>query len=171
MNGIQRRLLGLCLPPLLFCGFDMTLTLHGQPAQYWAGNYSQVNELSPTLGTWLRISPVAFVLGCTLLAALAVTIILLLPDALALIASIAGVMSGTYGASTWILYGTHWRYGYQCMAGLVLLAAILLGLAIRYGWNAQPAEEYRLPIPSFWRYFLAVILVAIVLYLSLRPSA
>ena len=55
--------LGLCLPPLVFCLLDAAITLFGQSAQYWAGDYAQVNEGSPTFYDLLQIRPAASVVG------------------------------------------------------------------------------------------------------------
>jgi hypothetical protein len=63
MNGVWRRFIGLCLPPVALCLLDATLTLTGQTEFYWAGDYSQVNEGSPTFHQLLSIHPLAFVAG------------------------------------------------------------------------------------------------------------
>ena len=41
MSEWHRRLLGLGLPCLLTWVIDFALTLHGQPPEYWAGDYSR----------------------------------------------------------------------------------------------------------------------------------
>ncbi len=167
---VKRRLLGLCLPPLLFWALDNTLTLIGQSADYWAGNYSAANEASPTFNQLLKIHPIAFVLGDIAWAAVFVGIILLLPDTLALIISIAVTFGHAVGAATWIL----WRFGYQYQASLALLlgSAIVLGLGIRYGWRAAPAEEYQLRGWSWrWRWIVSACLFAVGVYLYLWPRS
>ena len=111
MSGVRRRLIGLGLPPILFFAVDMGMTLWGQPAAYWAGDYSKVNEASPALESWLRVSPLAFVAGCAGIALAAIALVVLLPDVLALVASIAGVMGGAFGASTWLIYSGRFQYG------------------------------------------------------------
>jgi hypothetical protein len=37
MSGFRQKFPGLCLPPILFCVLDFTLTLVFQPAEYWQG--------------------------------------------------------------------------------------------------------------------------------------
>jgi hypothetical protein len=165
MRAIERRLIGLALPPVAFCALDMSLTLWGQSAEYWAGNYSHVNEVSPTLNSLLQISPVAFIVGCVSIALLGVTTILLLPEGLALITSIAGVLGGTYGASTWLLFRFH--CGYPWINLLLLSAAVVLGVAIRFGWQARPEPGYYLPLRPLWRWTLAVMFVAILIWIIL----
>lgn len=168
MASVKRRFLGLCLPPLAFAALDGTLTLTGQSAEYWSGAYSRVNEASPTFHELLAIHPLAFVAGLIGFSAVFVSIILLLPDTLALIMSIAATLGHTIGAATWIL----WRYefGYQACNALFLLSAILVGLGIRWGWQAGPPDEYRLPASlAKWRWVLSGILFAIGLYIALWP--
>ncbi len=89
MTGVRQRIAGLCLPPLLFAALDGGLTLAGQSAEYWTGALNDVNEGSPIFHHALAYHPLAF---CGLMAAWAavfVGVILLLPDTVALIASIA----------------------------------------------------------------------------------
>jgi len=168
MNGVRNRLLGLCLPPLVLCALDNTVTLLGQSAAYWAGNYLQVNEASPTANHLLQIHPIALIVGTAMWMAVFVCIILLLPDALALIVSIAVTFGHAAGAATWLLWRFH--YGYQAANGLWLASAVLLGLGIRHGWRAVPSCQYRL---SGWllrvRWLLIAGLFAIGVYLFLWP--
>ena len=168
MTGVKNRLLGLCLPPLAFCTLDATLTLLGQSADYWAGNHVRANEASPTFSQLLQSHPAAFVVGNLMWAAMFVGLILLLPDALALIVSIVVTVGHTFGAATWLVVRFHCRY--QSCMGLFLLSAILLGAGIYWGWRARPEQEFRL---SGWRSILrwasSVLLIGIAVYLFLWP--
>ena len=168
MTGFRNRLLGLCLPPLLLCALDVTATLLGQSAEYWAGDYLRVNEGSPTFNHLLQIHPLAFVVGIVAWIAVFVGIILLSPDVLALILSIAVTFGHAAGAATWLLWRFH--YGYQALNGLWLASAVLLGLGIRYGWQAAPSCEYRISGWPYWlRWLLIAGLFAIGVYLFLWP--
>ena len=168
MNGVRHRLLGLCVPPLLLCAADNTVTLLGQSAAYWAGDYLQVSEMSPTFNHLLTIHPVAFIAGVLVWMAVLVGMILLLPDTLALILSIAATFGHTVGLATWLLW--RFQYGYQAINGLFLAAAVILGVGMRWGWQAVSASQYRL---SGWRSGLRWVLVAglfaIATYLFLWP--
>jgi hypothetical protein len=97
-----------------------------------------------------------------------VGLILLLPDTLALIASLAVTFGHTVGAATWLLF--RFQYGYQACNGLFLLSAVLLGLGIRVGWQAVPAHAYRL---TGWspvlRWGLVAGLFGVGVYLFLWP--
>lgn len=170
MRGVGRRLLGLCLPPLLAWALDISLTLIGQAPQYWAGDYSAVNEGSPTFNHLLAVHPLAFALGAAVWAGIFVAIVLLLPDALALIVSIAVTLGHAAGAATWIV----WRFGfgYQMCNALFLGVAIALGVGIRYGWRATPEEPYELPGWSWRRrWTIAAALFAVAVYLFLWPRS
>ena len=168
MSAFQRRFLGLCLPPLLVCLLDNVLTLLGQPAGFWQGNIDLVNEASPTFHQLLAIHPLAFIAGGLIWVAVFVGFILLVPDTLALIASIAVTFGHTAGAATWLIW--RFEYGYQACNGLFLLSALLLGLGIRHGWQARPSEEFPLRIlPPVGRWLLAAALLAVAVYLFLWP--
>ncbi len=170
MTGVRQRFLGLCLPPLAFSLLDGSLTLAGQSAQYWGGAHSQVNEGSPTFHTLLSVHPLAFAAGLLVWMAVFVGIILLLPDTLSLIVCIAVTLGHTVGAATWVLWQS--QYGYQACNGLFLLAAVALGLGIKWGWRAGPPGEYRLPwLSAMWRWVLAAALFAVGVYLFLWPHS
>ena len=170
MGGIGRRVLGLCLPPLVFCILDGAVTLLGQSVEYWSGDYVRVNEASPTFNHLLQIHPAVYVFGILVWAVVFVGIILLLPDTLALIVSIAVTFGHTVGAATWLLYRFH--FGYQACNGLFLLSAVLLGLCIRLGGRASPAQEYRLPDwPPIVRWVLVAVLFGVGMYLFLWPRS
>ncbi len=168
MRPIYGRLLGLCLPPLLTWAADISLTLAGQPPPYWAGNFAAVNEASPTFHGLLAIHPLAFVLGAAAWAGIFVAVILLLPDAAALIVSIAVTLGHAAGAATWLLWRFH--FGYQLCNALFLAVAVALGIGIRYGWQAAPPARYELAGWPFGRRLaIAAVLFAVAVYLFLWP--
>ncbi len=168
MEGVGRRLMGLCLPPLALCALDGTLTALGQSAAYWAGDYTRVNEASPTFNHLLEIHPAAYAVGVLAWAAVFVGIILLLPDTLALIVSITVTFGHTVGAASWLLW--RFQFSYQLCNGLFFASAVLLGLGIRWGWRAVPDQDYRLQgWPRGLRWILALALFGVGVYLFLWP--
>jgi hypothetical protein len=168
MSGVKQRFLGLCLPPLLLCILDFVVTMVGQSAQYWAGNYASVNEGSPTFHDLLQTHPAAFIAGGAVYVVVFVSLILLLPDMLALIVSVSTTIGHTEGAATWLWYRFH--YGYQLCMGLTLLSAMLIGVGIRWGWHAYPDREYRLwKWPPIIRWGLVCLLFSVGVYLFLWP--
>jgi hypothetical protein len=168
MSGVRQRFVGLCLPPLAFSVLDNALTLAGQSAEYWGGAYDRVNEASPTFQHLLASHPLAFVGGVLVWMTVFVGIILLLPDTLALVVCLAVTFGHAAGSATWMLW--RFQYGYQAVNGLLLLAAVVLGLGIRYGWRAGPPEPYWLP-PRIARrrWILSAVLFAVGVYLFLWP--
>ena len=168
MTRLGHRLLGLCLPPLVFVALDNGVTLIGQSAKYWAGTYRSANEASPTFNYLLQIHPAAFVMGSLVWVALIVAVILLLPDFLALITSIVVTFGHTIGAATWLLY--RFNYGYQMCLGLLLMSSTILGSGVYWGWQAKPLHKDPL---SNWspvlRWTLIALLVGIAVYVFLWP--
>jgi hypothetical protein len=167
MLGMRNRFLGLCLPPLLICLLDGALTLIGQSPQYWAGDYSRAIEGSPTFNTMLNLSPWAAVALMALWIGVFVGIILLLPDTLALIVSIAVTFGHTAGAATWLYL--RFPYGYQLCNALFLFTAVLLGTCIRWGWQAIPAQHYHFGRKPILRWAAVAVLFAVGVYLFLWP--
>src|SRR5437868_3340924 len=80
MTGLRQRFLGLCLPPLVFCVLDFTLTLIGQPAEYWQGDRTSIIEGSPNFHYLLTVHPTDFVVGVLVWIAIFVALLLLLPS-------------------------------------------------------------------------------------------
>jgi hypothetical protein len=168
MTGVEGRLLGLCVPPLAFCALDNGLTLLGQSASYWAGHYHRVNEASPTFNHLLQIHPAAFVAGIFAWTMVFVAMILLLPDVLALIASIVVTFGHAVGAATWLMFRFH--YAYQISLGLFLASSAMLGAGIYWGWQARPAHGD--PLLKRWlllRWTLIVGFFGAAVYLFLWP--
>src|SRR3954469_5094241 len=79
-----RRLLGLCLVPVLLAALDGCLTLKGQPQAYWAGDHLQVLEGTP--GFYILLTH---------------GMILLLPPTLALATCLGFTLGHAIGAFSW----------------------------------------------------------------------
>jgi len=171
VKGLRQRFFGLCVPPLVFCALDTILTLLGQTAEYWkGGQLAYDNESSPTFHYLLSVHPAAFVAGIAGWAAILVVVLLLLPDTLALIVSVAVVLGHAVGAATWLLF--HFKFGYQICNGLFLLAAVAIGIGVRWGCQANPSEALRLDrMPQVLRWTLIVLLIGIGVYLFLWPRS
>jgi hypothetical protein len=168
MNGLRPRFLGLCLPPMLFCVLDFTLTLVWQPAEYWHGDRTCIIEGSPTFHQLLTISPAVFVVGVLVWMALFVSLLLLLPDTPALLTSVAISFGHTAGTAAWLR--GRFSFDYQLLVGLFVLSAVSIGLRIRWGWQAAPREPVRLGrLSGLWRWAVIVALVAVTVYLFLWP--
>jgi hypothetical protein len=170
MNGVRQRFLGLCLPPMAFCLLDCALTLAGQSAAYWGGAYRPaqrgVADIQPPAGhapAGVRRGDPGMDGGiCRHTAAVA--------RHARLIVCIVVTLGHTAGAATWVLF--RFQYGYQACNGLFLLAAAALGIGVRWGWQAAPRQEYRLPfLTGAWRWALAAVLFGVGVYLFLWPRS
>src|SRR6266496_314414 len=103
MSQFTRRLLGLCLAPVLVWSVDCALTLCCQSEAYWAGGVARntdgvtalhhygasVNEVSPTSRYLLTVHQLAYVAGTVLEMLVLCSLILLLPPTLALTTCLA----------------------------------------------------------------------------------
>lgn len=169
-SSLWPRLLGLCCVPILFCLLDTSVTLAGQSADYWSGNFSEPEESCPTLFRLLSIHPVAFVGGMLIWIVAFTVLIVLLPDVLALIASIGITFGHTAGAASWLLW--RYQYGYQECNALFLVAATGLGLGIYYGWRWQPqtAVKYLPRISMAWRVGIVSSVLMGATYMFLWPQ-
>jgi hypothetical protein len=101
------------------------------------------------------------------LTAVAVMIVLL-PDTLALILSIAVTFGHTAGALTWVRR-MRIEYQYQLCIAVLLCCAIAIALGIRWGWQASPRVPHELPISARWRWATLALLGALAAYLFLWP--
>jgi hypothetical protein len=171
MSKRRRRVLGLCLPPVLLCLVDCVVTLAGQPPAYWSGNFASANELSPTFAQLLHTHPLAFVAGTAVILSVYVALIVLLPEVIATILSVALTLGHTFAASTWLgAYSDN--FPYQLVNGFFVLSATVLGLSLH--WAYQPGDDSRSDTRrggshQALRWGLAVLLVAVVSYLYLIP--
>jgi hypothetical protein len=169
MPQLRRRLLGLCLLPTLLACLDSALTLGGQSAAYWAGNYSRVNEASPTFHQLLAYHPLAYFAGQAGWILVFTLMILLMPQTLALMTSIAVTLGHTLGAASWFVFRLH--YGYQLCSGLFLMTAIGLAVGIRWGWQAEPRSDEPIgrKLPMAFRWAVIGLLFSVAAYLFLWP--
>jgi hypothetical protein len=133
----KRRLLGLGIPCLLAFSFDVGMTFSGQPAEYWAGDYSQTNEASPVIRKLFQMHPAAAAAGEAVWAAIILIWVILLPETLATIAAIAIVFGHTAGGFTWlhILPDRRW---FQPLNGLLVVAAAVVGSGLH--WSLKNAR-------------------------------
>jgi hypothetical protein len=138
MNGMSRspavrRFLGLCVPFLLVMAVDGCVTLAGQPAEYWAGDYGRVNEGSVTFRDLLLAHPAAFVAGLAANGAIVSLLILLLPRLLALMTALTATIGHTWGATTWLAFRFQFSYA-QCQL-FFCCVALVLSICLTQAWT------------------------------------
>ena len=121
ISMIHPRRFWLVLPVALLFGLDVTFTLIGQPASYWAGDRRTANEANPFAYELLVLHPGLFVglaLAWTaLLGAVIVRRTHRPSTALAMIVAIAHALGG----SSWLLRSGDW--GLALAGGYLVLAS------------------------------------------------
>ena len=159
MSDSTRRLLGIGIPCLLAFLLDSGLTLHGQPAEYWAGDYSNTNEGGPLFRRLFMYHPLAVVAGYAVWAGILAGLIVLLPEVLAVIFSIAVVFGHVGGAYSWltVMINVGW---YQTANGLFLAAAIILGVGLHWYLRGPVPKRSESRMPIWLRWGLILLLVA-----------
>ena len=163
------RSLWIVVPPILLCCLDISLTLFGQSPAYWAGNYQDVNEISPSFRVYLTTHPLVFAGMGLVWIAIFSSLIAILPEKVGMTISIAIVIGHTTGSATWLLY--RFNFYLACIA-LCLFTSIAIVTSFNMG-RSDTGETLidwsRTPVPSWTRWILAVLLVAISLWWFLIP--
>ena len=132
-----RRLLGLCLIPVLLAVLDGSVTLIGQPAAYW-NDHSRVLEGTPGFRILLTHSPAAFIAGHLVWQLAFVGMILLLPSTPALAISLMFTLNHTIGAFSWI---NRFHFPYVRELPFVINAIAAAGLALGICWWTRSPHD------------------------------
>ena len=101
---MRQSRLWLCVGPVAFCLLDVGLTLHGQPVEYWHGDYGTAFEGNPFFRWFLQQHPFAglgIVVAWISVFSLA---ILWLPTKLARVAAFTVLFGHTLGAASWLVH-------------------------------------------------------------------
>jgi hypothetical protein len=122
----------LWVAPVFCCTLDASLTLIGQPADYWAGERDAANEANPLARLLLLWHPLAFAAGIVAAMLFYALLLGLLPRNLARLASFGILFPHSLGVGMWCvsLLGLA---GYVVAAVWLLLASWLLGWSWRGG--------------------------------------
>jgi len=166
---LPRNTFWLLLPPIAMCLLDNGITLYGQSNAYWNGNYADVNELSPSFAHFLSIHPLAFLGAVLLWIVIFSTLILLLPEKLALMLMVAIVIAHMAGAASWLVYRFH---SYQSGNLLVLVTSVLIVFAFKRGQNTDGLSAFnweRTGFPSWVRWLVILGLAAIPVWWYIVP--
>jgi hypothetical protein len=151
----KRRLLGVGIPCLLALLLDAGLTTLGQSGEYWDGDYSAVKEGNTFFRQLFAIHPGAAVAGYVVWAGVLTALVLLLPEVVAVVLSIAVVFGHVGGAYTWMQhfgwvepFGQGW---FQTAGGLLPAAAVVLGLGLCWGLTETGRPQTNVAGPSMPR--------------------
>lgn len=163
------RRLGMVLPFLLAFLLDWSLTLYGQTAEYWAGNYACANETSPFFRGLFMIHPLAAIAGQLVWVGLILELLVLLPEFLAMILFILVVFGHMMGAYSWMILDiTVGTYQFGMVTNLA--TALLLGLGLHWSQRA-PLQNGTSEgtLPTWLRYGLIPLLSGTALLIVFAP--
>jgi len=127
-KALLKRRLWLCLPAFITYALDVIATLFGQPANYWAGAYHEVNELNPISHQLLTIHPLLYIVYRIVTFGSISLLIVLLPVTLAKLLSTFLVLEHLIGANDWLKYVFHISRDVRVL--LTWVVAILFTLAL-----------------------------------------
>jgi hypothetical protein len=168
------------LPCLLPWVLDVTLTLHGQPPEYWAGDYTRTTEGAAFYRRLYEIHPSAGVGGNLLFIGLIGALLVLLPERLAVVLALAAAFGSTWGASTWVerhlitraAWGSPTGVGwYQAVNALFLMTAALAGVGIRWVVRSSALRPGSCPcrLADRWRWALIFLFVSALVAIAFVP--
>jgi hypothetical protein len=174
MSDLRHRLIGMGLPCLLALALDATLTMCGQPEEYWAGDYSQTNEGAPFHRKLFTLHPAAAVAGYAAWGGILIGLILLLPEALAVVLAVAVVFGHTVGAYTWVeaWLGAGITVGwFQTARGMFPASAVVLGAGLYWSLRLYPQgrEGAKRPWNPSVRWGLIAVLFGTACYMVFFP--
>ncbi|MCX7045874.1 MAG: hypothetical protein NTX50_10380 [Candidatus Sumerlaeota bacterium] len=112
----------LCLAPLVAGVTDYVLTLLGQSAKYWGGNYHATRESAPHARWLLQLHPAWFLVAAALYIMAYCAAIVVLPARLSKTLAIGLVIGHCWGVASWLQY----RYGsyWACILYFIICAAL-----------------------------------------------
>jgi hypothetical protein len=139
---VMRSRVWLCVGPLLFCLLDGAVTLHGQPAAYWAGQYDQAVEWNPLVRWFMVRHPLLLLAGACGWVLLFSSLILLLPDNTARVVAFLVQLDHTIGAASWLT-----RFGALGWAGCVALFLVSRAV-MEVTWRAAARAALRAGAPG-----------------------
>jgi hypothetical protein len=126
--------LWLCVAPAVLATLDKAMTLWGQPAEYWAGDYTGYNELNPVSAWSLGWHPLALVVQNFLWISAFGLLIVVLPRRMAKILALAIAMGHAAGVGWWLLIILQWF-------PLVMIHFLASAALLVFTWERADAES------------------------------
>jgi len=105
---IYRNHARMCCGPVVACLCDLTVTLTGQSAEYWSGNWEAVTEGNPIPHWLLTQHPLALCGGIAVWIAVFCTAILRLRPQAARVVALVVMLGHATAAGTWLLNMEPW---------------------------------------------------------------
>lgn len=122
----------MCCGPVVACLCDLTVTLGGQSAQYWSGNWAAVTEGNPIPRWLLTQHPLALCGGIAVWIAVFCTAILRLGSQPARVVSLVVMLGHATAAGTWLLNMKPWGIFYA--GSLLVFLKLVDWLACQRGF-------------------------------------
>jgi hypothetical protein len=129
----MRSRLWLVVPVALLCAADAGLTLAGQSAAYWAGDYAAAVEANPFARPFLVQSPWLFIGLAAAWLVVVAAIVLAWRHPLAVWLAVLVAAAHAVGGASWLTRGSPW----QLVAAGVYLAVAAQGWA--WCWHRSSA--------------------------------
>lgn len=105
--GLSRRT-WLLAPAAGLCAADVGLTLAGQPAEYWAGDYATAVEVNPVAYALLAVGPGVFVAFAVCWLAVLAAVVLRWPHPLGGWLAVGVAIVHAIGGSSWLAHSGGW---------------------------------------------------------------
>jgi hypothetical protein len=125
----------MCCRPVVACLCDLTVTLSGQSAEYWSGNWAAVTEGNPIPHWLLTQHPLALCGGIAVWIAVFCTAIFRLSPRPVRTVAIVVMLGHATAASTWLLNMKPWGILYAC--GLLAFLKLIDWSICQRGYTAS----------------------------------
>lgn len=133
--SIERKL-WLCIPVIITDLIDITVTMLGQPAEYWNGSYDLVREFNP-IARWFMVLHPAGALVYIILDILMISLlIIVLPMLLSKILSAFWAIGSAKAIYNWLVGPLH--MGWWMSNLVILIPTTILILALDKASGNQP---------------------------------
>jgi hypothetical protein len=136
INSIKDRL-WLCVPIVITDLFDVTVTMLGQPSEYWKGSYGLVNEFNPFAHWFMVIHPIGAVIYIIIDIVVISLLIIVLPLMTSKILSAFWAIGSAKAIYNWLAGTLH--MGWWISNLVILIPTIILV----YAFDKASAEKTR----------------------------
>ena len=126
--NIMKSRLWLCLPIIVTDLMDATVTLLGQPPDYWKGSYNLVSEFNPIARWFMFIHPLGAVIYILLDIAAISFLIVVLPLMLSKVLSAFWAIGSAKAIYNWLVGPLHMGWWFSNL--VILIPTIILVYAL-----------------------------------------
>jgi hypothetical protein len=138
INPLKGRL-WLCIPIIITDLLDATVTMLGQPPEYWKGSYNLVSEFNPFARWLLTIHPIGIAIYTILDIAAISTLIILLPLMISKTLSAFWAIGSAKAIYNWLVGPLH--MGWWISNLVILIPSIILVYAFEKSTISQAPQQ------------------------------